>query len=162
MTVHVETAGPAYLAGSAPSDGSHRRIALRRSPAVRWAIAIFVMIATSAMFTCLAPRPGAGPALPLVFTVFILLAASARGWERTQPRWLRIGANGLWLWNERDATPVQARITGCSQWSNRLLILAIAGETGPLKPLFIAADAVPASVFLELSVLGRRGSPTSL
>ncbi|TAL95781.1 MAG: hypothetical protein EPN73_12535 [Paraburkholderia sp.] len=145
-----------------PPEGSLRRITLRRSWAVRWAIAIFVAIATSATFSCLASRPGAGPALPPAFAVFILLTASARGWERAQPRWLRIGANGLWLWNARDAAPVQARITGCSQWSNRLLVLAIEGESGHLKPLLIAADAVPASVFLELSVLGRRGSPASL
>ncbi|WP_228936946.1 hypothetical protein [Paraburkholderia saeva] len=129
---------------------------------MRWAIAIFVVIASSATFTCLAPRLGAGRAFPLVFAVFMLLVVGARGWERTQAQWLRIGANGLWLWHGQDAAPVEARITGCSQWSNRLLILAIAGENERLNPLFVAADAVPASVFLELSVLGRRGSPASL
>jgi hypothetical protein len=129
---------------------------------VRCAIAIFVLIAISATFTCLAPRLGVGPALSLVFAVFALLIFSARDWEGAQPRWLRIGANGLWLWSGSDGTPIQAGITGCSQWSDRLLILAITGEKGRLKPLFIAADAVPASVFLELSVLGRRGSQASL
>ncbi|MGF6755302.1 protein YgfX [Paraburkholderia sp. GAS42] len=162
MTSHLGTADPAHFAGSASPDGSPPRIALRCSLTLRWVTAAFILIAAATVVACAAPRLGVWLAFPPALAVFALLAISALAWERRQPRELKIGANGLSLWKEAGGAPVQARITGCSQWSDRLLILALAGESGRLNPLFIAADALPADVFRELSVLGRRGSPTSL
>ena len=77
--------------------------------------------------------------------------------ERAQPAALKIGPDGLSAWGRAGKLLAQGRIAGCSQWSGRLLILALAaGSRGAPRTLLLAADALPAPVFRELSVLGRR------
>ena len=53
---------------------------------------------------------------------------------------------------------VQGHIAGCCRWSNRLLILALVQEEGRKRSLLLPADSLPAGVFRELSVLGRRAA----
>jgi hypothetical protein len=52
----------------------------------------------------------------------------------------------------------QGRIAGCSQWSGRLLILALADASGRSRAILIAADTLCADAFRELAVLGRRAA----
>ncbi|ASW00350.1 hypothetical protein CJU94_10405 [Paraburkholderia aromaticivorans] len=122
------------------------------------ALAVFVLTATSAVFACLASHLGASQAVPLTLVIWAWLTLCALRYERARPVALKIGAHGLSLWGRTGALLAQGRITGCSQWSGRLLILALRPEQGRSRTLLLAADALPAPVFRELAVLGRRGA----
>ncbi|WP_436971980.1 protein YgfX [Paraburkholderia fungorum] len=131
---------------------------LRRSFLMRAALGIFVLIAILAVYSVAAPRLGAWQAVPLTLAVAALLALGAARHKRAQPVALKIDRDGLSAWNRAGALLVQGRISGCSQWSNRLLILALVQEDGRKRSLLLTADALPAGAFRELSVLGRRGA----
>jgi hypothetical protein len=124
-----------------------------------WAVlGIFMLVATSAVYVCLASHLGAWQAVPLTLAVSAALALGALRYDRTQPAALRIGPHGVSVWGRSGVLLAQGRVAGCSQWSGRLLVLAVAPEQGRLRTLLLAADAVPASTFRELAVLGRRGA----
>jgi hypothetical protein len=74
--------------------------------------------------------------------------------EYAQPVALKIGPDGLFAWDRAGSLLMQGRIAGCSQWSGRLLVLALAPDHGRSRTLLLAADALPAAVFRELAVLG--------
>lgn len=143
---------------SATSDGAQQRITLLRSVAMRAALGVFILIATLAVYTCFASHLGAWQAAPLTLAVWALLTLCAIKHEHAQPVALKIGPDGLSAWNRAGRLLAQGRIAGCSQWSGRLLVLALAPEHGRTRTLLLAADALPASVFRELAVLGRRGA----
>ncbi|HEX7913364.1 MAG TPA: hypothetical protein VF534_35470 [Paraburkholderia sp.] len=149
---------PVLAPESATSDGAPQRIALRRSVAMRIMLGVFVLTATTAVYACLAAHLGAWQAVPLTLAVSALLVLGAHRHERAQPVALKIGPNDLSVWGRAGVPLAQGRIVGCSQWSGRLLILALAPERGRTRTLLFAADALPASVFRELAVLGRRGA----
>lgn len=140
------------------SDGVPQRITLRRSVAMCAALGVFVLIATLAAYTCFASHLGVWRAIPLTLAVWALLTLCAIKHERDQPVALKIGRDGLSTWNRAGSLLAQGRIAGCSQWSGRLLVLALAPDHGRSRTLLLAADALPASVFRELAVLGRRGA----
>jgi hypothetical protein len=94
----------------------------------------------------------------LTLAVAALIALCGARHERAQPVALKIGRDGLFAWDRAGALIVQGRIAGCSQWSNCLLILALVQEDGRRRSLLLTADALPADVFRELSVRGRRGA----
>jgi hypothetical protein len=52
----------------------------------------------------------------------------------------------------------QGRITGCSQWSDMLLMLSLANESGRAHRVLIAADMLAPDAFRELAVLARRSA----
>ena len=131
---------------------------LRRSVAIWAALAVFVLTATSAVFACLASHLGAWQAVPSTLAVGAWLALEALRYDRAQPAALKLGADGLSIWGRTGALLAQGRIAGCSQWSGRMLVLALRPDTGPSRTVLLAADAVPAPVFRELAVLGRRGA----
>jgi hypothetical protein len=149
---------PALSPESATPDGAPQRIALRRSVAIWAAMGVFVVTATLAVFACLAPHLGAWQAVPLTLAVWALLALCALRYERTRPVALKIGPDDLSVWGRTGAPMAQGRIAGCSQWSGGLLILALMPEQGRSRTLLLAADALPAPIFRELAVLGRRGA----
>ncbi|WP_408356303.1 hypothetical protein [Paraburkholderia phytofirmans] len=149
---------PALSPESATPDGAPQRIALRRSVAVWAALGVFVLTATSAVFACLASHLGTWQAVPLTLAVWAWLALCALRYERTQPVALKIGPDGLSVWSRTGALLAQGRIAGCSQWSSRLLMLALMPEQGRSRTLLLAVDALPAPIFRELAVLGRRGT----
>jgi hypothetical protein len=143
---------------SAMHDGAPQRIALRRSVAMCVILGVFVLTAVAAVYTCLAAHLGAWQAAPLALAVCALLVLGARRHELAQPAALKIGPNGLSVWGRAGELLMQGRIAGCSQWSGRLLILALSPEQGRTRTFLFASDALPAPVFRELAVLGRRGA----
>lgn len=149
---------PALSLEPATPKGATQRIALRRSFAMRIALGIFVLTATSAAYTCVASHLGAWQAVPLTLAVGALLALCAVRHERAQPVALTIGRDELSAWSRAGTLVAHGRIAGCSQWSGRLLVLALKPEAGRPSTLLLAADALPAPAFRELSVLGRRAA----
>ncbi|ANB73462.1 hypothetical protein P3T22_001788 [Paraburkholderia sp. GAS348] len=125
---------------------------------MRAALGMFILIATLAAYTCFASHLGAWQAAPLTLAVWALLTLCAVKHEHAQPVALKIGPDGLSAWSRAGGLLTQGRITGCSQWSGRLLVLALVPDHGRSRTLLLAADALPASVFRELAVLGRRGA----
>ncbi len=125
---------------------------------MRAALGAFVLIATLATYTCFASHLGAWQALPLTLAVGALLVLCAVKHEHAQPVALKIGPDGLSAWNRAGGLLTQGRIAGCSQWSGRLLVLALVPDHGRARTLLLAADALPASAFRALAVLGRRGA----
>jgi hypothetical protein len=125
---------------------------------MRAALGVFILIATSAAYTCFASHQGAWQAAPLTLAVWALLTLCAVKHERAQPVALKIGADGLSAWSRAGALLTQGRIAGCSQWSDRLLVLVLVPDRGRSRTLLLAADALPASAFRKLAVLGRRGA----
>lgn len=157
MTSLSTQSGPALAAGLASSNGAPL-ITLRRSVALRGATVVFILIAVAAVQACLAARLGALQAAPAAAAVLAFLTLAARRHWHAEPGAIKIGPDGLTVWNRAGHTLAQGRIAGCSQWSGRLLILALAGTSGRSRPLLIAADMLSAEAFRELSVLGRRAA----
>jgi hypothetical protein len=136
---------------------------------MRAAAGVFVLIATLAVYTCLAPRLGAWQAAPLTLAVAALLALCAVRHDAAQPVALHIEMGEISAWNHAGILLARGRVVGCAQWSSRLLVLALEPEggrrrglmrapTGPKRCLLLTADALPPIVFRELSVLGRRAA----
>lgn len=150
---------PAFSLVSAAPRGAPQRIALRRSVALRAAVLVCMLIASAAIQFCVAPHIGAGRALPASVAMFALLALCAIRCERNLPAALKVGPDGLSVWNRAGFPIAQGRIVGCSQWTGTLLVLALAVEGARVRTLLIVADMLPAAVFRELAVLGRRGAP---
>jgi hypothetical protein len=151
-------APPAASLESATPDGASQRIALRRSVTLRTAAAVFVLIATLAVYTCLAARLGAWWAVPLTLAACALLVLGAARHELARPVAFKLGPDGLSAWDGAGNLLAQGRIAGCSQWTGRLLVLALAPDHGRPCTLMVPVDAIPASAFRELAVLGRRGA----
>ncbi|MFM0628882.1 hypothetical protein [Paraburkholderia xenovorans] len=122
------------------------------------ALGVFVLTATLAVFACLASHLGAWQAVPLTLAVWAWLALCALRYERARPDALKIGPDGLSVWGRTGALLAQGRVAGCSQWSGRLLILALMPQRGRSRTLLLVADALPAPIFRQLAVLGRRGA----
>jgi hypothetical protein len=135
---------------------------------MRAASGMLVLIATLAVYTCLAPRLGAWQAAPLTLAVAALLALCAARHEAAQPVALHISLDEISAWDRAGALFVRGRVVGCAQWSGRLLVLTVAPEGGrrrgfALRPgsprtMLFAANTLPPNVFRELSVLGRRAA----
>ncbi|SDG62668.1 hypothetical protein SAMN05216466_104214 [Paraburkholderia phenazinium] len=150
-------AGPALQPGPASPNGAPQ-IVLRRSVALRGATIAFILIAVAAVQASLAARLGGMQAAPATLAVLgALLLGASRHW-RAEPAAIKIGPDGLIVWNRAGQTLAQGRIAGCSQWSGRLLILALAGAGGASRTVLIAADTLGAEAFRELAVLGRCAS----
>jgi hypothetical protein len=150
-------AGPAPQPGPASPNGAPQ-ITLRRSVALRGATIVFILIAVTAVQTSLAARLGAIQAAPATLAALAALLLGAWRHWRAEPGALKIGPDGLIVWNRAGQTLAQGRIAGCSQWSGRLLILALAEAGGRSRTLLIAADTLSAEAFRQLAVLGRRAS----
>ena len=157
MTPQSTQAGPAILAGPASPNGAPP-IALRPSVALRGVTVVFILIAVAAVQACLAARLGALQAAPAALAALALLALGASLHWRAEPGAIKIGVDSLTVWNRAGETLAQGRIAGGSQWTGRLLILALAGERGRSRShaFLIPADALAADAFRELAVLGRR------
>lgn len=87
--------------------------------------------------------------------------ACAHAWQRKQPVAFRLGTDGINTWN-RSGIAQYRRISGCAQWSDRLLALTLLSADGRASRLLIAADAVDHDIFRELAVRARRGAQAYL
>jgi hypothetical protein len=133
-------------------------IALWPSVWLRSATLVCILIAVAAVQGTLAARLGALQAMPAALTALVVLTLAARLYWRAEPGAIKVGPDGVAVWNLAGRLVAQGRITGCSQWSDRLLILALAGTRGRSQSLVIPADALSTDAFRELAVLGRHGS----
>lgn len=89
-------------------------------------------------------------------TVTAALATVAWGGERRRPVAFEIGQDGLTTW-DRAGSAQYRRITGCAQWSDRLLALTLMPAAGRPASFLVAADALAnTSAFRELAVRARR------
>jgi len=158
LTDQIRTADPSWQDGAASPDRTPPRIALRRSLVIRVLTAALILIATAAVYLCLAPRLGDWHALPLALAVLALLASGATAHASAQPCALKIGPDDLSVWGLGGEVLAHGPIVGCSWWGGWLLILAVANDGGRIRRLVIAADELPDDIFRKLAVLGRRGS----
>jgi hypothetical protein len=142
-----------------PADSfahSPRRHPLRPSRFLWGATAAFVAVAAGSVFQCVAAyaRPFTGCVAALAVTA--ALATAAWGGERRRPVAFEIGQDGLTTW-DRAGNAQYRRITGCAQWSDRLLALTLMPSEGRPASFLVAADALAnTSAFRELAVRARR------
>jgi hypothetical protein len=143
------------------SGDSPRQHSIRTSLFLRGAVLLFVIVATVCVFQCLAPRVGLPDAIVAATFIMAALIAVAYRSERRQPIAFQIGPDGLATWDRSGAAQYR-RITGCAQWSDRLLALSLSEPGGRSTPFLLAADATTAHAFRELAVRGRRCAQTHL
>jgi hypothetical protein len=122
------------------------------------ATAVFVAVAVAAVCTTVAARSGQGHAVVAGLIVLVILAAEAIRYFRHAPRAYKIGPDALTFWDRAGILRAQGRITGCSQWSDMLLILSLAEEGGRVHRVLVAADMLAPGAFRELAVLARRSA----
>jgi hypothetical protein len=135
---------------------SPRRHTLRPSLFLWGATAAFVAVAAASVFHCMAAYAGLFSGCVAALTVTAALATAALGGERRRPVAFEIGQDGLTTW-DRAGNAQYRRITGCAQWSDRLLALILVPAKGRPASFLVAADALAnASAFRELAVRARR------
>jgi hypothetical protein len=131
-------------------------IALRRSVAVRAATLAFSLVAALAVHCVVVPRGGDAAAAALAAASFGALALAALACERRQPAALCLEPDGIAAYGRTGGILLRGRITGCAQWADRLLLIAVMPHDGArAAPLVVAADALPAEAFRELAVRAR-------
>ena len=136
-----------------------RRIALRRSLAVRLTSLGFALVCAAAVHFTAAAHLDAIAAVWLAAAAFAVLALSFVRYERGQPALLELTAEGMAAYDRTGRALLQGRIVGASQWAERLLVLAVAGADGQRpKTVVVAADAVDPAAFRELAVRGRHAA----
>jgi hypothetical protein len=131
---------------------------LRRSAALHSAAAFFVLIAVAAVCSTLFSRVSLAQTVIAGLAALAILTVAAARHIRHEPGSLKIGPDMLTIWDRAGILRAQGRITGCSQWSDCLLVLSIDEENGHSQQCLIAADAVDRNVFRELSVVARRAA----
>jgi hypothetical protein len=149
---------PAHVPDPALNGGPSRRIVLRRSAALHLTTAFFIVVAVAAVYTTLAAHFGIGHAACASLVIFAILSPAAFRHGRNQPGTLKIGPEGLSVWNRAGILRAQGNIVGCSQWSDSLLMLWLKDDSGRSHRLLLAADMLDRDVFLELAVLARRAA----
>jgi hypothetical protein len=137
--------------------GGSRRYALRASFMVRVATLVFIGVAVTAVFRCATPHEGIFSAGLFAALTLAALGAAAGAWERRQPAAFALHSDGVTLW-DRSGRGRYYRVTGCAQWSERLLALTLRCPRGRATPFIMAADAVDPEAFRELAVRARRSA----
>jgi hypothetical protein len=122
------------------------------------ATTLFIAVAVSAVCMTVAPRIGVGSSVLAAAAVLAILVAAAARHARNQPAALKIGPEGLSVWNRAGILRAQGRIIGCSQWSDSLLMLCLEDDGGKLHRLLIPADTAERGAFRELAVLARHSA----
>ncbi len=152
LRARVGTGHPPVTALSGDSPRQHR---IRASLFLRGSALLFVVVATVCVFRCLEPRFGLPDALVAAIFIMAALIAVAYRSECHQPVAFQIGPDGLATWDRSGAAQYR-QITGCAQWSDRLLALVLSEPGGRSTPFLLAADSTTAHAFRELAVRGRR------
>ncbi|MEA3126811.1 MAG: hypothetical protein QOD67_3830 [Caballeronia sp.] len=135
---------------------SPRRHTLRPSRFLWGATAAFAAVAAGSVFQCVAAYAGLFSGCVAAVAVTVALATAAWGGERRRPVAFEIGQDGLTTW-DRAGNAQYRRITGCAQWSDRLLALTLMPAEGRPVSFLVAADALAnAGAFRELAVRARR------
>ncbi|KQR86105.1 hypothetical protein ASG35_25725 [Burkholderia sp. Leaf177] len=116
----------------------------------------FMAIAAGAVFQSVLPHTSLSDACVAALVVTIGLGGIALRRERRRPVAFEIGQDGLTTW-DREGRAHYRQISGCAQWSDRLLALILVSADGRSEPLLVPADALAtAGAFRELAVRARR------
>jgi hypothetical protein len=154
-------AGPgAHLALS--NGGSVQRIALRRSALLFGATAGFIALAVAAVCTTFAARFTLVDAAAAALVTLAVLCTAFAHYDRRLPASLKIGPDGMTVWNGAGRQIAQGRVAGCAQWSGSLLSIALVGDNGRTHTLLVAADMLHPEPFRELAVEARRAAHGAL
>ena len=140
-------------------NASSAVIVLQRSFALCAATLAFALVAALGLYAALAPLAGEGAARVLSMTCYaaLLLAARAQGCGRAAA--LGIESDSIAVYDREGGMVWRGPIVGCTQWANRLLVIAIrpVGRTRAAS-LVIAGDALDAETFRELAVRVRHAA----
>lgn len=116
----------------------------------------FMAVAAGAVFQSVAAYSGFFDAGVAALVVIVGLGGVALRRERRRPVAFEIGQDGLTTW-DRDGHSQYRQISGCAQWSDRLLALILVSAKGRSEPLLVPADALASpGAFRELAVRARR------
>jgi hypothetical protein len=134
-------------------------VALRRSSALLAAALGFASVAAFGLYAMLAPLAGASTGLVLSLACYaaLMLVARAQLWGRVVA--LGIESDSIAAYDRRGHTLVRGPIVGCTQWANRLLVVAIRPEGRTrAASLVVAADSLDAETFRSLAVRARNAA----
>lgn len=146
---------PHWEAGTPP------RVPMRPSRFLLVALGAFVALAGAAVFDCTADHFGAWHGAVAAFFAVALLGIAASRWTRRQPAAISLHADGVTVWDRAGGAQYLA-ITGCAQWSGRLLALTVSSGKGRPSTLFVAADSIDPDAFRQLAVRARRAASAFL
>lgn len=136
--------------------GFSRRQKIIRSRLLWAATLAFMAVAAGGVFESVAAYSGLFDACVAALVVTVGLGGIAFRRERRRPVAFEIGQDGLTTW-DREGRSQYRQISGCAQWSDRLLALILVSAEGRSEPLLVPADALAsAGVFRELAVRARR------
>jgi hypothetical protein len=136
--------------------GFPRRQKITTSRLLSCATVAFTAVAAGAVFQSVVPYAGIFDAFVAALVVTVGLGGVALRRERRRPVAFEIGQDGLTTW-DRDGRSQYRQISGCAQWSDRLLTLILISAEGRSEPLLVPADALAGpGVFRELAVRARR------
>ncbi|TKC83878.1 hypothetical protein FAZ69_22895 [Trinickia terrae] len=140
--------------------GSPQPIMLRRSTALRVAMAAFALLVSCAVCGAAAPHCGILQAVGFAVATLAILMLGMLAYERRQPFVLKIGPDGVAAFSRAGEALLAGHIVGFSQWPHLFLVMAIAGcdGKGRVHPLLIPADSLSPDSFRELAVKARRGA----
>jgi hypothetical protein len=140
-----------FVSGTAPL------IVLRRSTALRVAMAVFAFISSCSVYTAFEPRCGIAQALWFAASSVLLLMLGVLVYERRQPTVLKVGPDVIVMLDCAGEVLCSGRIVGFTQWTGLFLILAIADRErkGRSVPFLIPADSLFPDSFRELAVKAR-------
>jgi hypothetical protein len=132
---------------------------MQRSLLLRAATLAFALVCAVAVHTVTMPRAGAAAAAWFGAATFATLALIWGARERRQPAALEIAPDGITAFDLAGNAVLRGRIAGCVQWTQYLMIVAVAPhERGRTMSLVIAADALSGEAFRELAVRARHAA----
>jgi len=142
-----------------PADGFaefSRRQKITTSRFLSVATVAFMAVAAGAVFQSVVAYTGFFDACVAALIVTVGLSGVALRRERRRPVAFEIGQDGLTTW-DREGRAQYRQISGCAQWSDRLLALILVSAEGRSEPLLVPADALTGpNAFRELAVRARR------
>ena len=104
------------------------------------ATAGFIALAVAAVCTTFAARFTLVDAAVAALVALAVLCTAFARYDRRRPASLKIGPDGLTIWNGAGRQIAQGRVAGCAQWSDSLLSIALVGDNGRTHTLLVAAD----------------------
>ncbi|MBI0325908.1 RNA polymerase subunit sigma [Burkholderia plantarii] len=148
-----------------PFSAGTQPVALRASATLRVALAAFVVLCATAVAAGAAALPGrfmdqTGATLVGMLSGAYLASVARRTSASRVPAALRIeaGSGALAVFDRGGRRVAFGPVVGCTQWADRLLVLAVARERGRPVPFVVPADALDARAFRALSVYGRQAT----
>ncbi len=136
-----------------------RRVTLRRSRAVRLASLGFALVSAAAVHFAAAAHLSAVDALWLAGAVLATLGVAFVRYERRQPAFIELTAEGVAAFDVKGRPLFQGCIVGFAAWAEQLLFMAIgSSDMRRSHTLVLCADSVDPEAFRALAVRGRHAA----